>query len=92
MDKGIAVEDQGAKVVFIKELANKDGEPSVFIVQKSGGGYLYATTDLSACRYRSDTLKADRIIIFTDARQAYHFKQVETVARNAGFFTRACHL
>lgn len=85
MDKGIAVEDQGAKVVFIKELANKDGEPSVFIVQKSGGGYLYATTDLSACRYRSDTLKADRIIIFTDARQAYHFKQVETVARNAGF-------
>ncbi len=84
-EQGIAVEDQGAKVVFIKELANKDGEPSVFIVQKSGGGYLYATTDLSACRYRSGTLNADRIIIFTDARQAYHFKQVETVARNAGF-------
>ncbi|WP_286262951.1 arginine--tRNA ligase [Thalassotalea atypica] len=84
-EQGIAVEDQGAKVVFIEELANKDGEPSVFIVQKSGGGYLYATTDLSACRYRSGELKADRIVIFTDARQAYHFKQVETVARNAGF-------
>ncbi|WOH39103.1 arginine--tRNA ligase [Thalassotalea fonticola] len=85
MEKGIAVEDQGAKVVFIKEMANKDGEPSVFIVQKSGGGYLYATTDLSACRYRSDDLAADRIIIFTDARQAHHFKQVEVTARNAGF-------
>jgi len=83
--QGIAVEDQGAKVCFIKELANKDGEPSVFIIQKSGGGYLYATTDLSACRYRSGQLNADRIVIFTDARQAYHFKQVETVARQAGF-------
>ena len=85
MAKEIAVEDQGAKVVFIDEMANKDGEPSVFIVQKSGGGFLYATTDLSACRYRSDKLKADRIIIFTDARQSLHFKQVEIVARKAGF-------
>jgi arginyl-tRNA synthetase len=83
MAKNIAVEDQGAKVVFIEEMANKDGEPSVFIVQKSGGGYLYATTDLSACRYRSEQLKADRIVIFTDARQALHFKQVEMVARKA---------
>ena len=66
-------------------MANKDGEPSVFIVQKSGGGYLYATTDLSACRYRVNELNADRIMIFTDARQALHFKQVETVARKAGF-------
>ena len=85
MANEIAVEDQGAKVVFIDEMANKDGEPSVFIVQKSGGGYLYATTDLSACRYRSGKLKADRIIIFTDARQSLHFKQVEVVARKAGF-------
>ncbi|XPF96014.1 arginine--tRNA ligase [Colwellia sp. RE-S-Sl-9] len=85
MAQNIAVEDQGAKVVFIDEMANKDGEPSVFIVQKSGGGYLYATTDLSACRYRSGELAADRIIIFTDARQALHFKQVEIVARKAGF-------
>ncbi|WP_441004356.1 arginine--tRNA ligase [Pseudocolwellia agarivorans] len=85
MAQGVAEESQGAKVVFINEMANKDGEPSVFIVQKSGGGYLYATTDLSACRYRSNELKADRIIIFTDARQSLHFKQVETVARKAGF-------
>ena len=85
MASEIAVEDQGAKVVFIDEMANKDGEPSVFIVQKSGGGFLYATTDLSACRYRSGKLEADRIIIFTDARQALHFKQVEIVARKAGF-------
>ncbi|WP_371378246.1 arginine--tRNA ligase [Thalassotalea aquiviva] len=85
MAQHIAVEDQGAKVVFLDEMANKDGEPSVFIVQKSGGGYLYATTDLAACRYRVNELNADRIIIFTDARQSLHFKQVEITARKAGF-------
>jgi arginyl-tRNA synthetase len=85
MAKEIAVESQGAKAVFIDEMANKDGDAPVLIVQKSGGGFLYATTDLSACRYRSGKLAADRIIIFTDARQGLHFKQVEIVARKAGF-------
>jgi arginyl-tRNA synthetase len=84
MAKGIAEISEGAKVVFINEMANKDGEAPVFIIQKTGGGYLYATTDLSACRYRTNELKADRIIIFTDARQGLHFKQVEIVARKAG--------
>ncbi len=81
--KEIAVESQGAKAVFINEMANKDGDAPVLIVQKSGGGFLYATTDLAACRYRSGKLAADRIIIFTDARQSLHFKQVEIVARKA---------
>jgi arginyl-tRNA synthetase len=61
----------------------------VYIVQKSGGGYLYATTDLAAIRYRSNTLKANRTLIFTDARQALHFKQTEMVARKAGFLSAA---
>ncbi|OZB35521.1 MAG: arginine--tRNA ligase, partial [Alishewanella sp. 34-51-39] len=81
---GIAVEDQGALVVFLSELADKEGKPSPFIIQKTGGGFLYATTDLAACQYRSHQLAADRIIIFTDARQALHFKQVELTARKAG--------
>ena len=37
--KGLAVEDQGAQVVFIPELADKEGNPAVYIVQKSGGGF-----------------------------------------------------
>ena len=82
--RGIAVEDQGALVVFLHELADKEGNPSPFIIQKTGGGFLYATTDLAACQYRSHELNVDRIIIFTDARQALHFKQVELVARKAG--------
>ena len=60
---GLAVEDQGAQVVFIPELADKEGNPAVYIVQKSGGGYLYATTDLAAIRYRNKVLGADRTLI-----------------------------
>jgi arginyl-tRNA synthetase len=82
--QGIVVKDQGAQVVFLPELANKDGEPAVYIVEKSGGGFLYSTTDLAAMKYRSFELNADRIIIFTDARQAFHFKQAEIVGRKGG--------
>ncbi|WP_100642048.1 arginine--tRNA ligase [Alteromonas facilis] len=82
---GIAVEDQGAQVVFLPEMADKEGKPAVYIIQKSGGGYLYATTDLAAIRYRNGKLNADRTLIFTDARQSLHFKQTEIVARKAGF-------
>ncbi|WP_026375525.1 arginine--tRNA ligase [Aestuariibacter salexigens] len=83
--QGLAVEDQGAQVVFLPELADKEGKPAAYIVQKSGGGYLYSTTDLAAIRHRCGTLGADRTLIFTDARQALHFKQTELVARKAGF-------
>lgn len=81
----LAVESMGALVVFLAELADKEGNPSPFIIQKTGGGFLYSTTDLAACQYRSHELAADRIIIFTDARQALHFKQVELVSRKAGY-------
>lgn len=81
----LAVEDQGAQVVFLPELADKEGNPSVMIVQKQGGGYLYATTDLAAARYRATTLGADRIMYFIDARQSLHMQQVFTLARKAGF-------
>ena len=76
-------DDQGAKVIFIDELANKKGEPSVMIIRKSDGGFLYATTDLAALQYRSRELKADRILYFIDARQSLHMKQVFCAGRLA---------
>lgn len=81
----LAVEDHGASVVFLEELADKEGNPSPVIIQKKDGGYLYATTDLAALRYRSGTLNADAVEVFTDDRQALHLKQVFTVARKADF-------
>ena len=81
----LAVESDGAKVVFLEELADKNGDPSPMIVQKSGGGFLYATTDLAALRYRINQLSADRILYFIDARQSLHMKQVFTTGRKADF-------
>ena len=83
--QGLLVEDQGAQCAFLPEFKNKDGSITPIIVQKSDGGYLYATTDLAALRYRSRELEADRVLYFTDARQALHFQQVFLLARKAGF-------
>ena len=85
LDRGIAVKDQGAVVVFLEEMADKEGNPSPMIIQKQGGGYLYATTDLAAIRYRANKLKADRLLYVVDARQSLHLQQAFTASRKAGF-------
>jgi arginyl-tRNA synthetase len=84
-DQQLAIESDGAKVVFLEELADKNGDPSPMIVQKSGGGFLYATTDLAAIRFRASQLKADRILYFIDARQSLHMKQVFVTGKKAGY-------
>ncbi len=84
-EKGLLTESEGAKCVFLDEFKNKDNEPLPAIVQKSDGGYLYATTDLAAIRYRVGKLKADRILYVTDSRQSLHFRQIFAVAKKAGF-------
>ncbi|MGV6808872.1 MAG: arginine--tRNA ligase [bacterium] len=83
--KQLAKQDQGAEVVFLEELGNKSGEPLPVIVQKSDGGYLYATTDLAALRYRYQQLKADRMLYFVDARQNLHLESVFLIAKKAQF-------
>ena len=90
--KGLLSEDQGARVVFLDEFKNKDGDPMGVIVEKSGGGFLYSTTDLAAIRHRVHTLNADRVLYYVDARQGQHFEQVYTIARKAGFATEDVQL
>lgn len=83
--KGLAVESDGAKVVFLDEFKNKDGEPAAFIVQKQGGGFLYATTDFACMRYRVGKLGANRLMYVVDTRQDLHFKQLFSASRKAGW-------
>lgn len=83
--KGLLTESNGAKVVFQEAFRNKEGEALPVIIQKADGGYLYATTDLAAMRYRSNVLKADRVLYFVDLRQALHFQQVFSLAKLAKF-------
>ncbi|MFM7886116.1 MAG: arginine--tRNA ligase [Pseudanabaena sp.] len=82
---GLLEEDQGALCVFLEGFTNKDGQPLPLIVQKSDGGYNYATTDLAALRYRIRDDKATRIIYVTDIGQSGHFAQVFQVAKRANW-------
>jgi len=77
--KGTLTQSDGAQCVFL------EGDEIPVIVQKGDGGYLYATTDLAALRYRAQVLGAKRISYVVDARQGSHFKQVFRVAKEAGF-------
>ncbi|MBR0573604.1 MULTISPECIES: arginine--tRNA ligase [Pasteurellaceae] len=83
--KGLAVEDDGAYVVYLDEFKNKEGEPLGVIVQKRDGGFLYTTTDIAAAKYRYHTLKADRALVFSDSRQAQHMQQAWLITRKAGY-------
>jgi arginyl-tRNA synthetase len=84
----IAVKSEGAICVFPPGFKTKEGKPLPFMIQKSDGAYLYATTDLAALRYRVRDLRADAIIYVTDARQKLHFEMLFATARMAGWDIR----
>lgn len=90
--QGIAVESEGAIVVFLDEYKNKEGEPMGVIIQKRDGGYLYATTDIAAIKYRYERLHADRILYYTDSRQHQHLEQVWSIAHKAGYIPQSIQL
>lgn len=81
----LAVEDEGALVVYLDEFKNKDGEAMGVIVQKKDGGFLYTTTDIAAAKYRYETLNADRALVFSDTRQSQHMQQAWLITRKAGY-------
>ena len=85
----LLVTDEGARCVFLEGVSGKEGKPLPVIVQKSDGGFNYATTDLAAIRYRFAAAPAGdgarRVIYVTDAGQASHFAGVFQVARRAGW-------
>ncbi|MBI0129249.1 arginine--tRNA ligase [Snodgrassella sp. W8124] len=89
--KGIAVNSDGTKVVFLDEFKNQDNEPAAFIIQKKDGGFLYASTDLACLRYRINTLHGNRLLYVVDARQSLHFDELFTVARKAGWLPDTVH-
>jgi arginyl-tRNA synthetase len=78
-EKNIATKSQGAICIFF------DDKENPLIIQKADGGYLYATTDLAAIKYRVEVLKAKRVCYVVDARQSEHFEQVFKSAKKAGF-------
>lgn len=55
------------------------------IIEKSDGGFNYATTDMAAIRHRIQEEKVDRIVIVTDAGQSQHFAMIFKAAELAGY-------
>lgn len=84
-EKGLAVETEGALGVFLDGYVTADDKPMPTIVQKSDGGFIYATTDLAAIRYRFTEQKIDRAVYVTDARQRTHFDQVFEIGEKMGW-------
>lgn len=87
-EKGIAVEDQGAKVVFFDEKEN------LFpcIVQKKDGAFLYSTSDIATVKYRKDKYNLNRMIYLTDERQQDHFRQFFKITEMLGWKVEKVHL
>ncbi len=90
--QGLAVEDDGAFVVYLDEFKNKDGDPMGVIVQKKDGGFLYTTTDIAAAKYRCHELNADRALVFSDTRQSQHMQQAWLITRKAGYVPESFQL
>ncbi|RXJ74757.1 arginine--tRNA ligase [Veronia nyctiphanis] len=91
-EQGLAVEDDGAQVVFLEEFKNKDGEAMGVIIQKRDGGFLYTTTDIACAKYRYEQLGADRVLYFIDSRQHQHLTQAWTIVRKAGYIPESVSL
>lgn len=88
VEKGIAKEDDGAKVVFFPE------EDKLFpcIIQKKDGAFLYATSDIATVKFKLNTYDINRLIYITDERQQDHFKQFFRVTEMLGWDIEKYHI
>ncbi|PNW84382.1 hypothetical protein CHLRE_03g143887v5 [Chlamydomonas reinhardtii] len=82
-ETGVATIDDGATCVFV------EGQSVPLIVQKSDGGFGYASTDMAALHHRLNEEKADWIIYVTDVGQSQHFELVFGAAKKAGWLKEA---
>lgn len=81
-ESGFTQVSEGALVIPLSD--EKDPEMPPLILVKSGGGFLYHTSDMATCSYRATELKADLALAVVDKRQTLHFKQVFKAARLTG--------
>ena len=88
VEKGLAVEDQGAKVVFFDEKDNL--HPC--IVQKKDGAFLYSTSDIATVKFRKENYDINRLIYLTDERQQDHFKQFFKITEMLGWDIEKVHI
>jgi arginyl-tRNA synthetase len=94
-EAGLLEHSDGADVVFPPGFTNRDGEPLPLIVQKAGGGFNYATSDLACVMDRVERIGATLLLYVVGAPQSQHLQMVFTVAEMAGWLqppARAVHV
>lgn len=82
--QGISRESEGALIIDVAEESDKMEIPPL-LLQKSDGGFLYATTDLATIEERVDAFGAEAMIYVVDGRQSLHFEQVFRAAHKMGY-------
>ncbi|MEG2696754.1 MAG: arginine--tRNA ligase [Cetobacterium sp.] len=87
-EKKIAVEDQGAKVVFFAE----EDKLHPCIVQKKDGAFLYATSDIATVKFRLGNYDVNKLIYVTDERQQDHFRQFFKITDMLGWNVEKQHV
>lgn len=87
-NKKIAVEDQGAKVVFFPE----EEKLHPCIVQKKDGAFLYATSDIATVKFRLANYNVNKLIYVTDERQQDHFRQFFRITDMLGWNVEKQHV
>lgn len=78
-DKGLLIEDQGAKIV---ELG--DSIPPA-LIKRSDGGTLYITRDLAAVFWRKKEYNFDKALYVVGGEQKLHFTQLKGVLAKMGY-------
>lgn len=86
-DLKLLEQSEGALVVKLEE-----EKLPVCLVQKSDGGYNYATTDIATVIHRVEEFNPHRIVYVTDERQQLHFKQFFAVTRRMGIRASLVHV
>ena len=86
-DNNLAQLSDGALVVDLED----EGMP-VCIVEKSDGGYNYATTDLATVQSRQNEFNPYKIIYVTDERQQLHFRQFFCISNKLNMNANLVHV
>jgi arginyl-tRNA synthetase len=83
-DKGLLVEDQGARIVRVARDGDKRELPPLLVISSEGSA-MYGTTDLATIVDRRQGFDPQLILYVVDQRQADHFEQVFRAAYLAGY-------
>ena len=81
MEKGVAVESEGAIVIPV------EGYDAPLIIRKSDGAYLYPTTDIATAKHRIEDANADLLIYVVGNEQSLHFEQLFAALKKLGIVT-----